>query len=358
VGPPGATPARLAAGGERRRVVGLVRGCVQSAFFGQVTDASARLLAAAGCDVAAPLGQPCCGALSMHSGREEEARRFARRMIDQFEQLGVEHVVVDAAGCGSALKEYGRLLARDPRYAARAAAFAASVRDLSEELAGLAPASAARAEPVGAAPAAGAEPLRVAYHDACHLAHAQGITAQPRQLIAALDGVRLVELDDPYCCGSAGIYNLLQVKPARELGDRKAAAVGRSGADVVVTANPGCMMQIRAALGRAGSTLPVMHLAELLDAARAGRLPAVPGVPGAHGEVAMPATEPQPSQPKAPGGGDAETPEHGDPAARPTPGEHGGAAAQDELVDEEERESFPASDPPATWAGPDGGPRS
>jgi glycolate oxidase iron-sulfur subunit len=303
VGPPVTTPERVAPAGERRRVVGLVRGCVQSAFFGQVTAASARLLAGAGCEVVAPLDQSCCGALSLHSGREEEARRFARKTIDQFAHLGVEHVVVDAAGCGSSLKEYGKLLASDARYAARAAAFAASVRDLSEELAELAatappasvppagdaPASApaASAPPAGVPPASAPpasdggsqdapgerRPLRVAYHDACHLAHAQGVTSQPRRLIEALARVQLVELDDPYCCGSAGIYNLLQVGPARELGDRKAAAVRRTGADLVVTANPGCVMQIRAALRRGGSTLPVLHLAELLDSARSGDLP-------------------------------------------------------------------------------------
>ncbi|HEY2639135.1 MAG TPA: heterodisulfide reductase-related iron-sulfur binding cluster [Streptosporangiaceae bacterium] len=249
-------PARTPAAGPRRAVVGMLTGCVQQVFFPQVNAATVRVLSAEGCDVICPPGQGCCGALSLHGGRRAEAAAFARQTIETFEQAGVDTVIVNAAGCGSAMKEYGRLLAGDPTWAERAAAFSGRVRDLSEYLAELGP----------AAPRAELD-LTIAYHDACHLAHAQRITAQPRRLLGEIPGVALVDIPDGgTCCGSAGIYNLVQPEAAAELGARKANAVLSTGADLLVSANPGCSLQIAKALAAAGHPLPVAHVAEVLDA--------------------------------------------------------------------------------------------
>ncbi|HVQ92804.1 MAG TPA: heterodisulfide reductase-related iron-sulfur binding cluster [Mycobacteriales bacterium] len=260
LGRPTRLPARVAARGERRAVVGMLTGCVQSAFFPDVNAATARVLAAEGCDVIIPPGQGCCGALSVHTGRDEEARKFARAMIDSFTDSGIEYFVANAAGCGSSLKEYATLLADDPAYAEPAAAFAATVRDLSEVLVELGPV--APRHPL---------PVTVAYHDACHLAHAQGVRAQPRQLLAGIPELTVKEIADPeICCGSAGIWNLLHPRPAAELGDRKAANVLATGARLLVTANPGCLMQIAAAAHRAGGTIGLAHTAQVLDASIRG----------------------------------------------------------------------------------------
>jgi len=259
--PRGRLPAMVPALGERRAVVGMLTGCVQQVFFPQVNAATARVLASEGCDVVVPAGQGCCGALSVHDGRREEAARFARATIELFERAGVDAVVVNSAGCGSAMKEYTNLLAGDPAWTERAAGLAAKVADFSEFLATLGPA--APRHPL---------PVTVAYHDACHLAHAQRITAQPRALLAAIPDLVLVELSDAgVCCGSAGIYNLVQPEAARELGARKAAAVAAAGADIVVSANPGCTLQIAAALGAAGTPMPAIHIAEVLDASIRGQ---------------------------------------------------------------------------------------
>jgi len=242
-------------------VVGMLTGCVQRVFFPQVNAATARVLAADGCEVIAPAAQGCCGALSMHSGREAEAQRFARATIAAFERAEVDGVVVNAAGCGSSMKEYGHLLRDDPAWAERAKAFSARVRDLSELLEELGPA--AERHPL---------PVAVAYHDACHLAHAQGIRAEPRRQLGRIPGLEVREIAEAeICCGSAGIYNLLEPAPARELGDRKAANVAGTGADLLVTANPGCLLQLRASLERAGRRMPMAHVAEVLDAAVQGR---------------------------------------------------------------------------------------
>ncbi|SDY68394.1 glycolate oxidase iron-sulfur subunit [Micromonospora pattaloongensis] len=254
-------PRRLPAVGTRRALVGMLTGCVQRAFFPDVNAATARVLAAEGCEVLIlPERQGCCGALSVHNGRDAEARRFARALIDTFEGAGLDHFVVNAAGCGSALKEYGELLADDPVYAGRAAAFAARVRDLSELLVELGPV--APRHPL---------PVTVAYQDACHLAHAQGVRAQPRALLAAIPGLTLREIADPeLCCGSAGVWNVLNPEPAAELGERKARDVLATGAELLVTANPGCMMQIAAAVQRIGATIALAHTAQLLDASIRG----------------------------------------------------------------------------------------
>lgn len=265
LGPRVSVPERTPAVGPRRAVVGMLTGCVQREFFGDVNAATARVLAAEGCEVVAPARQGCCGALSVHTGREEEGMAFARRLIDTFEEAGVEHVVVNSAGCGSTMKDYAHLLADDPAYAERARAFSSRVRDLAEVLVELGPV--APRHPVMTHD----RDLVVAYHDACHLRHAQGVVSQPRALLNGIPGVRLVEIPDAeICCGSAGVYNILNPEPATELGDRKAASILRTGAELLVTANPGCLMQISQALERAGRPLPFVHTAVVLDASIRG----------------------------------------------------------------------------------------
>jgi glycolate oxidase iron-sulfur subunit len=259
-----ALPGRVPARGPRRAVVGMLTGCVQSVFFPAVNGATARVLAAEGCDVVIPPEQGCCGALSLHSGRRSEAAAFARRTVEEFERAGVDAIVVNAAGCGSAMKEYADLLADDPAWAERAAALAARVRDFSEFLVELGP----------VAPRAELE-LSVAYHDACHLGHAQRITAQPRSLLRAIPGLKVSEIaDGGTCCGSAGIYNLVQPAAAAELGARKGEAVRDTFAELLVSANPGCALQITKALAADEfEPLPMAHIAEVLDASIRG-LPA------------------------------------------------------------------------------------
>jgi glycolate oxidase iron-sulfur subunit len=259
--PRGRLPERIAARGERRAVVGMLTGCVQQVFFPRVNAATARVLVSEGCDVLIPARQGCCGALSLHDGRRAEAARFARDLIEAFERSDLDAIVVNSAGCGSAMKEYQDLLADDPGWADRAAALAGKVMDFSEFLAQLGPA--APRHPLD---------MRVAYHDACHLAHAQRITSQPRGLLTAIPGLTLTEIADAgSCCGSAGIYNLVQPETARDLGMRKAAAVAATGADLVVSGNPGCALQIASALGSASSPMPVAHIAEVLDASILGK---------------------------------------------------------------------------------------
>ena len=236
--------------------VGLLEGCVQSVAFGDVNAATARVLAAEGFAVACPRDQGCCGALAVHGGRLADGLDAARRTIAALERYDL--VVTNAAGCGSNLKDYGALLAGDPDWAERAAAFSAKVRDVSEVLAE----AAAERHPLE---------LRVAYQDACHLRHAQGITAEPRDALAAIPGlVRLEPAEQELCCGSAGIYNLVQPEAARELGDRKAAAVLATGAEALASSNPGCLIQLTAALRRAGRPLPAYHPIQLVDASIRG----------------------------------------------------------------------------------------
>jgi len=246
--------------GEKRKRVGLLLGCVQRTFFSHVNAATARVLAAEGCEVIAPPEQPCCGALFVHAGEEEQAQKLARKTIDAFEQANVETIVINAAGCGSTVKEYGHLLRDDPVYTERAKRFAAKCKDISEILSELAP----RAE---------RKPLRVrvAFHDSCHLQHAQGIRAQARSLLSQIPGTELLEIpESPLCCGSAGIYNLVQPDAAAELGDRKARLIASLQADVVATGNPGCLLQLQSSLARANHGIPVVHTIQLLDASIRG----------------------------------------------------------------------------------------
>ena len=250
------TPAK----GEKRKRVGLLLGCVQRAFFSHVNAATARVLSAEGCEVVAPPEQCCCGALFIHAGEEARAQELARKTIDTFEKAKVETVVINAAGCGSAVKEYGHLLRDDPAYAERARRFSAQCKDVSEFLAELSP----RAE---------RKPLkgRVAFHDSCHLQHAQGVRTQPRTLLQQIPATQLMEIPEaPICCGSAGIYNLVQPGAACELGDRKAAHIVPLRANIVATGNPGCILQLQASLERAGHHIPVVHTIQLLDASIRG----------------------------------------------------------------------------------------
>jgi glycolate oxidase iron-sulfur subunit len=255
-------PRHLRPRGRRVLRVALLTGCVQDAFFAHVNRATARVLAAHGCEVLVPPLQSCCGALEIHSGREQPALRRMRDLIAQMETLDVDHIVVNSAGCGSAMKEYGALLADDPFWAARAARFSARVRDVMEVVADLDLQLPARLHSL---------PARVAYHDACHLAHAQGVRAQPRAVLGRIPDLELVDLKEAdVCCGSAGIYNLIAPQAADDLGARKAGNVAASGAELVTAGNGGCLLQISAALRRSGHPLPAFHPVELLDASIRG----------------------------------------------------------------------------------------
>ncbi|HTS83011.1 MAG TPA: heterodisulfide reductase-related iron-sulfur binding cluster [Myxococcaceae bacterium] len=263
-------PERVPAVGPVRARVGVVAGCVQRVFFPGVNDATLRVLAAEGCEVLVPPGQGCCGALSMHSGREEESLHLARALIERFERTPVETIVINSAGCGSHLKDYARLFRHDPAWAERAAAFTAKVKDVHEFLVALGPPRATR-HPIHA---------RVAYHDACHLAHGQRIRSQPRLLLRGIPGIELVDVPDgEQCCGSAGTYNLFQPASADEIGARKVAAVLRTRAQLLAAGNPGCTLHIQRLLHAQGIDLRAAHPVELLDASIRGvGLPA--GEPG------------------------------------------------------------------------------
>jgi glycolate oxidase iron-sulfur subunit len=254
-------PARVQPQGAARRRVGMLSGCVQRVFFSRVNTATARVLAAEGCEVLIPPAQPCCGALLLHSGMEREAAALAKEMISAFEAAKVDTIVINSAGCGSTMKEYGYLLRDDPAWAERAAAFSARCRDISEILCELEP-QAVR-HPLKA---------RVAYHDACHLQHAQSVREQPRRLLVGIPELEVAEIPEAsLCCGSAGVYNLLQPETANQLGDRKVENLLTTHADAVVSANPGCLLQIMSGMRRRGlKTLPALHMIELLDASIRG----------------------------------------------------------------------------------------
>lgn len=245
--------------------VALFAGCVMSTVFAETDRATIRVLAANGYDVALPAGQGCCGALTVHAGEMDRARVLARQNIAAFEESGAEYIVANAAGCGAELKEYGKLLVDDPEWAARASTFADRVRDVTELLGELQAGGQLNTR-------FGAVPLRVTYQEPCHLAHAQRISQQPRALLAAIPWLELVEMDEPaLCCGSAGIYNITRPEMASRLGDRKVRNMLATGAQAVVTANPGCALQLRASLRRAGSHAPVYHVVDVLDAAYRAR---------------------------------------------------------------------------------------
>lgn len=242
--------------GVARAHVALLAGCIMSTAFANVHEATIRVLCKNGCTVYLPPDQGCCGALHSHGGDLDGARDLARRNIVGFDGMGLDAIIVNAAGCGSTLKEYGHLLHDDPEWATRAAAFSAKVKDVSEFLAGIGLNTAAM-RPLD---------VRVTYQEPCHLAHAQRISAEPRALIRAIPGVALVEMHEPsLCCGSAGIYNVTQPEMAARLGERKLNNAEATQADILVTANPGCHLQLAGGLRRRESPMQVKHIVELLD---------------------------------------------------------------------------------------------
>ncbi len=248
-----------AAGAVRHRVA-LLQGCVQSVFFSRVNQATARVLSAEGCDVLTLPELGCCGSLPLHIGRESQARRLAQRAIERLESERFDALLVNSAGCGSAMKHWSRLFDADPGWRARAEVLQAKVKDVSEWLAEL-------------SPVAERHPLRlsVAYHDACHLAHGQGVVEQPRALLRQIPGLRVVEIPEgDQCCGSAGVYNLLEPEAAGRIGQRKARNVASLQVDLLAAANPGCTLQIQRHLRELGTEQPARHPIELLDASIRG----------------------------------------------------------------------------------------
>jgi glycolate oxidase iron-sulfur subunit len=253
-------PEIVPAKGERRGRAGLLTGCVQRFFFAQVNSATARVLSENGYEVVMPRDQGCCGSLLVHEGERERAKELAKKTIDTFERAGVDVVVVNAAGCGSVMKEYWELLHSDPAYAEKATAFSRKVRDVSQLLAQV-PLN-GRLQPLS---------LTVTYHDACHLAHGQKVRQEPRTILKAIPELQLVELkESDFCCGSAGIYNLLYPEVAQEFLDRKIERIKETGAEVVVSGNPGCSLQIEKGLKERGLDIRVLHPVELLDRAYRG----------------------------------------------------------------------------------------
>lgn len=253
--------------GPRRYRVGFVSGCIMDQVYREINEATIRVLAANGCEVITPPDQQCCGALHVHAGEGERGRQLARHNIDVFERYACDAIIMNSAGCGSNLKEYGHLLRDDPAYAERARAFSTLVKDVSEFLAG-----------IDSQVNMGELPYTVAYHDACHLAHGQKIKQQPRQLLRRIPGLRLVDLKEAdWCCGSAGIYNITNQEMAGKLLERKMQNIMASGASVIATGNPGCMMQIALGARERGRDLHVLHPVQLLDEAyRAGGVYTLP----------------------------------------------------------------------------------
>ena len=249
---------RFAASPSRVTVM-LHAGCVMHVAFAHVDEATVRVLQRNGCTVLAPAAQGCCGAIAVHAGEMDFGRELAKRNIEAFQRSGAEYYIINAAGCGSTLKEYGHLLHDDPQWADRAANFSARVRDVLEFL-----------DEIGLPAQPGPLERTVTYQDACHLAHAQRITAPPRRLLTRIPGLRLVEMNESsLCCGSAGIYNVTQPEMARRLGTRKADNVIATSAEIVATANPGCALQMMAHLREKKSPIAVKHVIELLDEAYA-----------------------------------------------------------------------------------------
>ncbi|MCE2701613.1 MAG: (Fe-S)-binding protein [Nostocales cyanobacterium LE14-WE4] len=254
-------PDIIPAKGEKRYRVGVILGCVQRLFFSGVNEATVRVLTANGCEVVIPKSQGCCAALPEHQGQTEQAKVLARQMIDSFADTHVDFVIINAAGCGHTLKEYGHILADDPEYAEKAKIFAAKVKDSQEFLANVG--LTAKLSPLTD------KNLTLVYQDACHLLHGQKISVQPRQLLKQIPGVTLKEpIDAALCCGSAGVYNMLQPEVAEELGKQKAQNLLNTGADLIASPNPGCSLQISKYLQ--GKTISVMHPMELLDYAIRG----------------------------------------------------------------------------------------
>ncbi|MCF4968238.1 (Fe-S)-binding protein [Nostoc sp. CMAA1605] len=251
-------PTIIPAQGKKRYRVGVILGCVQRLFFSPVNEATVRVLTANGCEVVIPKSQGCCAALPEHQGQTEQAQALARQMIDSFANTGVDYIIINAAGCGHTLKEYGHILADDPEYREKAQDFAAKVKDAQEFLGNVG--LTAKLLPVTD------KPVNLVYQDACHLLHGQKISVQPRQLLRQIPGVNLKEpLDAALCCGSAGVYNMLQPEVAEELGKQKVQNLLNTGAELIASANPGCSLQITKHLQLQGKNMTLMHPMELLD---------------------------------------------------------------------------------------------
>ena len=243
--------------GQRRYRVALLAGCIANVSFARLNEATVRVLQKNGCEVAVPAGQTCCGALHVHAGLREEARELARRNIDALLDGGYDAIVTNAAGCGSTLKEYHELLEHDPEYSEKARLFSTRMKDISEFLAG-----------IDLNRKMGAVNVTATYQDSCHLAHGQKIRSQPRKLLSAVPGLKFREMPlSDLCCGSAGIYNLVQNEMSMQILERKMDSVNRTKADVVVTANPGCMLQLEAGVRMHGTGQRVAHVVEILDEA-------------------------------------------------------------------------------------------
>jgi glycolate oxidase iron-sulfur subunit len=242
--------------GPKKATAFMHAGCVMQVAFPQVNEATVRVLQRAGCEVVAPSAQGCCGAISMHTGEMSRGRELAKINIAAFEASGADVYVINAAGCGSTLKEYGHLLAGDPKWADRARAFSERVRDIAEFL-----------DEIGISPELGPLTAVATYQEPCHLAHAQRISAAPRRLLAKIPGLELREMaESSLCCGSAGIYNVTQPDMANRLQSRKIARINEVAPQIVVTANPGCALQLENGLRKDGREIVVRHLVELLDA--------------------------------------------------------------------------------------------
>ncbi len=257
-------PTIIPAKGEKRYRVGVILGCVQRLFFSSVNEATVRVLTANGCEVVIPKSQGCCAALPEHQGQTNQAHTLAKQMIDSFAETGVDAIIINAAGCGHTLKEYGHILKDDPEYAERAKVFAAKVKDVQEFLAEV-----GLTAPLY--PLTDGE-LTLVYQDACHLLHGQKISQQPRHLLQQIPGVKLREpIDAALCCGSAGVYNMLQPEVADELGQQKAENLLNTGAQLIASANPGCSLQILKHLKFKGESIPLKHPMELLDCSIRGK---------------------------------------------------------------------------------------
>ncbi len=264
---PATLPEITPAIGETRYRVGFISGCIMDQVFRDINEATIRVLAANGCEVITPIQQQCCGALHVHAGEAERGRDLARHNIDVFEPYNCDAIIINSAGCGSNLKEYGHLLRDDAVFADRASAFSTKIEDISEFLVG-----------IDWNHDMGELPYTVAYHDACHLVHGQKIKQQPRQLLQAISGVTLVNLKEAdWCCGSAGIYNITNQEMAATLLQRKMENIAATGATIIATGNPGCMMQIALGARERGMDIEVVHPIQLIDEAyRAGGLYEIP----------------------------------------------------------------------------------
>ncbi|HWP92168.1 MAG TPA: glycolate oxidase subunit GlcF [Thermodesulfobacteriota bacterium] len=253
-------PNTIPAKGKRRFRVAMLAGCVQSVLFPRTNEATVRVLSENGCEVVIPEKQGCCGALSIHTGRLSEGRDLARANIDVFSGYNVDAIIVNSAGCGSSMKEYGEILREDQPYAEKATKLSEKTKDIMEFLAD-----------VGLQGHLKELKLRVTYQDACHIAHAQRIKAHPRKVIKQIPGIDFIELpESDLCCGSAGIYNLIQPKMSESLLDRKISNLKKTNVDYLVAGNPGCLLQIQMGIRRSGLKVKVAHPVELLDWAYSG----------------------------------------------------------------------------------------